>query len=142
MDNSRFKFKVWNNVNKEWLKYKKWHIGWQYPLDKPATAVKAYMYVSANNKEYNELQFCIDSPNFNVVEFTGLQDCKGKDIFEGAIIRFDPFYSGDHREPGGTAEVKYVDDGYGLYISNDDYVCCVWDAVKNFNAEVVGNIYE
>ena len=75
------KFKVWDKVNKEWLVYKKWHIGWQG--DKK---LMAWVYVSQDNSAFNELQYCIDNKNFSVVQF--VKTHRGVNIYEGDILLY------------------------------------------------------
>ena len=124
------RFRVWDNVHKEWLIYKEWHVGWQCPLDKPAKAIRLHMYVSKDGLAFNELQFCIDSPNFDVVEFTGLQDCKGKDIFESDMLKWN------------NSETVYpitVDDFHGYrFMWHKDTLT----KAHAENGEIIGNIYE
>ena len=75
------KFKVWDKVNKEWLVYKKWQIGWQG--DKK---LMAWVYVSQDNSAFNELQYCIDNKNFDVVPF--VKTVRGIDVYENDILLY------------------------------------------------------
>ena len=75
------KFKVWDKVNKEWLVYKKWQIGWQ-----GVKKLIAWVYVSQDNIAFNELQYCINNKNFIVVQF--VKTHKGIDIYDGDILLY------------------------------------------------------
>ncbi len=75
------KFKVWDKINKEWLVYKKWQIGWQ-----GEKKLMAWVYVSQDNSAFNELQYCIDNKNFIVVQF--LKIYRGVEVYEGDILLY------------------------------------------------------
>lgn len=71
--------------------------------------------------------------------FTGFLDVNKNEIYENDVIRFDSFYRGDYLIEGGKGLVRWNNDSLSIFKDNDYYICGLWRAVHNYNAEVIGN---
>lgn len=87
------------------------------------------------NKTVGQLQTWSD----RVMQFTGIHDKNGKEVFEGDVISIE---NESYDEPT-TQEVKWDKDGGGYFFDEDygmDYRAPITD--DNFSIEVIGNIHQ
>ena len=76
--------------------------------------------------------------NITLMQFTGLKDKNGKEIYEGDILKINGFYDGLYN----TLEVRWIKNGFKCVgLINEKAVCeTVYD--YGFHEEIIGNIYE
>ena len=113
------------------IKFRTWHNnGW------------IYFGVEGVPKEIeNDIDYTL------VYQFTGLNDCNGKEIYEGDIIRVKEISKAKEIVYNNKV-VEFIDGSFG--ISTDGYDLNDWSIVPLFIAkdvvksdiEIIGNVYE
>lgn len=81
----------------------------------------------------------LNSKDTSVMQYTGMKDMNGTEIYEGDIIRWtscNPFSIGEIR----TAQVDYVQARYWCF--SVKFGCYLAELLANERCEVVGNIHE
>lgn len=120
MSNRIIKFRAWDK-EMEMIIYPKKHYA---PLYKDGHIAELY------NPEENEFHIVYDNDNrFELMQYTGLKDKNGKEIYEGDIIK---------AIDGSMANEIIVWNNAGFI----NFQECSGQSFSPENCEVIGNIYE
>ena len=108
---------------------KGWVVG---SLIRSTTGIKERAYIVDNFSSMSDYSVISVDPS-TVCQFTGLKDCKGKEIFEHDLIHFVGY------EP--TAEVIWSEDDYAFMTTGDTNLFLLSDVIDvgNGKIEVIGN---
>lgn len=115
------KFRAWNKKTKKMYKVLHLHQA-DYENQMSWATVEGFDII-----EQKEIHIQIQPKDIELMQFTGLKDKNGKEIYEGDIVKYEHHYAGTK-----NVEVKYDKEKTGFYPLHCFH--------KSF--EVIGNIYE
>lgn len=117
MNNRELKFRAWDNLKKEWLKKKVYHLNFHF-----------------NEEGIGEFVAKQHPQGLTIQQFTGLLDAEGREIYEGDLVKvnlYDP----------EIGEVIFNHGGFCLQ-SKSFKGTFLGIVTGGFLIEVVGNVFE
>ena len=119
----KIKFRAWNKVEE-----------------------KMYNWYEFLNTNMKNTFIAPESTAMILMQYTGLKDKNGKEIYEGDIVKYDEFWrEGDCHYNSGVGQILWDDEETGFYLAaKDTYFIDIdlFSLTRNLDAEVIGNTYE
>jgi len=102
-----------------------------------------YAYDNTWNLKYGK-SYWSDISNFEIMQFTGLYDIHGKEIYEGDIVRYKVATGVDRQEKRFDYKIGFVEFRDGAFYPRplEDTCGDIWYDFYVWDLEVIGNIYE
>lgn len=129
------------------IKFRAW-VAQGYEAD--GNTPKDFHMVEWNNNffaDYSEVthwgdEFPNNDPSSILMQYTGLHDKNGMEIYEGDIIQASDFYLGDSFIKASKGEVIFDNGAFCVKAHTESIGDLNSEAVSNYQVEVIGNIYE
>ena len=123
----KIKFRIWNNEEKMMI----------YPKENEYSDYFITIDGDVYSMDFDcpDGGFTYEDNNAKLMQFTGLLDKNGKEIYDGDIVKFSSYWIGDYVEKETIKEIKYDIYGFNEKIE-------IGYAGKPDWCEVIGNIYE
>lgn len=127
----QIKFRIWDNLKKEWLIKKVYHSS-----------------ITLNEKGIGEFVFKQHPEGYTIQQYIGMKDCNNVEIFEGDIVTYQqPYRASGLTHPATTdsyrtivAPVTYNEDSFQFEI--DSYPIGTSMIKTRKDLEIIGNIFQ
>lgn len=113
------KFRAWDKENKEWI-----------------SDTDSFFNGMFFNRKIGSVGIDFWSTKFELMQYTGLKDKNGKEIFEGDIVKEEQYMSNDL-----ISEVRFYEGRFDSLVRVKEGYNCI-DQYSPESFEVIGNIHE
>lgn len=130
MKNRKIKVRVWSKPLERFLTKDEWFLDFDGDLH--------FIEYDEDSNQYWPDR--VPEENYVVQQYTGLKDSKGKEIYEGDIVKYHRGFESEKEIRELTSHIKFQDAAFGfdmkgfndmfMSLENDSYI------------EVIGNIFE
>ena len=134
------KFRAWDKKNNKMRPQYGVIAKIEWSVDYIPNKIGVYEYVQINEAGDGDWDgFELDKGEFELMQYTGLKDKNGKEIYEGDILKC--YYGGS--EHGAVEEVEFKDGAFILrHRTIPISIYLEYDGTYTTDIEVIGNIHE